>query len=408
MTTTAKMTRTELLQKKFPDVAETALAIEDPSEGKNKYLLWIAKQLKKGHNSSDIAASIAYFHGNPQRFDEKDIAKYKDLKDLENLIKEMGLSKRQERERVKEASQKIFENDDFLCIRVDDKPAMITYGANTKWCTTMKDQHYYEDYVNRGNDFYILIVKNEKAARSSKYAIVRRGLLEFEVYDAVDTRSRSFTEEEEDSLRVVVQAIVVDKPPKNFLREVCSGKIPAEEALEWLSEQTPVTRAFVESKREDLLFRLKSTKELVDVMSVDWERRNLDKVPYERLVEMAQMISGSSERKYNGLKEDLVNRLSSDDVLVFENDVDAKIRAKIASKVSAECAQKFILDSSVTVFKAAARIVDVEYLLNFASDAKSVRRKKAANEIIIERISQAKVRTFILNQNKDVLKTLMD
>lgn len=405
---TTKMTRTELLKKKYPEVAEEALTIDDPSEGKNKYLIWIAKQLKKGHNPSDISASISFFHGNPQRFQEKDVNKYKNLKDLENLIKEMGLSKRQEREKIKESAQKIFENDDFLCVRVDDKPAMITYGVNTKWCTTMKDHHYYEDYVNRGNDFYILIVKNPEIAQSSKYAIVRRGLLEFEVYDAEDSHSRSFTEKEEDALRVVVQAIVMDKPPKNFLREVCSGKVPAEEALEWIKDQTDVTKKFVEEKREDLKYRLKTPQELIKIMNEHWERRNLDKVQYEKLVEMAKVLAGSTDKKLNGLKEDIIKRLSVDDVLIFEEEPEPKIRAMVVGKVEPETAKKFITDKSVTVFKAVARIVDVDYLLNFASESKSVRRKKVANEIIIERISQVKVRTFVLNQPKDVLKTLMD
>ncbi len=402
------MNRVELLQKKYPDFAEMALSVDDPSDGNNKYLVWIAKQLKKGHNVSDISASIKYFHDNPQRFEEKDVNKYKDLKDLENLIKSMGLSKRQEREKEKEGSHKIFENDDFLCIRVDDKPAMIAYGANTKWCTTMKDQTYYEDYVNRGNDFYILIVKNPKAARSTKYAIVRRGLLEFEVYDANDSHSRSFTEEEEDGLRIVVQAIVVDKPPKNYLRQVCSGQIPVDEAVEWLKDQTSITRSYVESKRIDLQYKLKSIDELIEHMSNEWERRNLSNIEYSRLVEMAKKISSSNNKKYNGLKEDLIGVLKEDDKLIFSDDCEVKIRAKVVTHVRPEKAKDFINDKSLAVFKNAARKIDVEYLLSYATDTKSVRRKKAANEIIIERISQVKVRAFVLNQPREILQQLME
>jgi hypothetical protein len=84
------MNRKDLVKKKFPDQAEAALAIEDPSQGKNKYLLWIAKQLKAGHDPSDIGTTIQFFHENPSRFKEKDIHKYKDLKELENLIKGQG------------------------------------------------------------------------------------------------------------------------------------------------------------------------------------------------------------------------------------------------------------------------------------------------------------------------------
>lgn len=402
------MNRVELLQKKYPEQAEIALTVDDPSNGNNKYLLWIAKQLKKGHNVPDISASIKYFHENPQRFEEKDINKYKDLKVLEELIKSMGLSKRQEREKDKEGAQKIFENDDFLCIRIDDKPAMITYGSNTKWCTTMKDQTYYEDYVNRGNDFYILIVKNPTAARSTKYAIVRRGLLEFEVYDANDSHSRSFTEDEEDRLRVVVQAIVMDKPPKNFFRQVCSGIIPADEAIEWLKNQTDVTRTYIEGKRLDLQYKLKSVDEMISIMSVEWERRNISNISYDMIVQMANKLSTFNDRKYKDLKICIVHILKDEDKLIFSADPEPSIRALVVSEVSPEKAKEFFNDSTLAVFKSAARRVDVDYLLNYIEGLTSVRRRKAANEIVIERISQVKVRAFVLNQPKDILSQLME
>lgn len=269
------MNRKELVQKKFPEQAEAALAIEDPSQGKNKYLLWIAKQLKAGHDASDIGTTIQFFHENPNRFKEKDIHKYKDLKELEDLIKDMGLSQRQTKEKDKEGAQKIFENEDFLCVRVDNKPAMIAYGAGTKWCTTMKDQHYYEDYVNNGNDFYIIIAKAKDITKSEKYAVVRQGLLDFKCYDADDTYARNFTDAEEDKLRVVVQSIVVDKPPKNYLREVCQGNVPASEAAEWLKGQTEVTKTFVENKRPDLKLLTKTIDEMIQVFTNHWERRHL-------------------------------------------------------------------------------------------------------------------------------------
>ena len=404
------MNRKELVQKKFPKQAAAALAIEDPSQGKNKYLIWIAQQLKNGHNAADITSTVKFFHENPDRFAQKDIHKYKDLKELEDLIKELGLSKRQVKAKDKEGAEKIFENDDFLCIRVDDKPAMITYGANTKWCTTMKDQQYYEDYVTQGNDFYILITKNPKVVRSSKYAIVRRGLLEFQVYDATDSYSRSFTEQEEDHLREVVQAIVADKPPKNYLREVCAGKIPTAEAAEWLKSQSKVTQKYVENKRPDLQFLCKTINELINIFANTWQRRHMDNMDYAKLLEMAKKVVEKKDKKKElyGLKSDLVNKLKDDDKLVFANDCDARIRTKVAAQVTSDQAKEFFGDRSLSVFRSAARRVDVDYLFDFADKTKSTRKKKAANEVIIERISQEKVRVFVLNQSRDTIKSLMD
>ena len=402
------MNRKTLVEKKFPQQFAAAIAIEDPSQGKNKYLLWVAQQLKKGHNSADITATIQYFHENPERFAQKDIHKYKDLKELEDLIKEMGLSRRKEKAKDKEGAEKIFENDDFLCVRVDDKPAMITYGSNTKWCTTMKDQHYYEDYVTQGNDFYILITKNPKVVRSSKYAIVRKGLLEFQVYDAKDSYSRTFTENEEDHLREVVQAIVADKPPKNYLRQVCNGEISAQDASEWLKEQSKVTQTYVESKRPDLQFLCKSIDELIEIFTNVWQRRHMGNMDYSKMLEIAQKLAASKDKKYYSLKTDLVDKLKGDDRFIFSKDHDARVRAKVATNVSAEKAKEFFGDRALTVFRNAARRVDVDYLFNFADQTKSTRKKKTANEVIIERISQEKVRAFVLDQPRDVIKSLMD
>jgi hypothetical protein len=398
--------RKEILFKKFPDEAQAALAVEDPSEGKNKYLLWIAKQLKQGHNSSDISASLQFFHSNPDRFEEKDINKYKDLKTLEDLIKEMGLSKRKEKEKDKEGGVKIFENEDFLVVRVDDKPAMILYGADTKWCTTMKDHSYYEDYVNNGNDFYILILKKQDVFTSSKYAIVRKSFLEFQVYDAADTYAREFTESEQDKLRIVLQAIIMDKPPKNYLREVCQDRIPSQEAAEWLSRQSSVTQNFVEGKRPDLKFIKKSVDELINIFTDSWNRRHIANLDYAKLLEIAKAIS-----KKNGLYElkvDVLCLLKEDDKLIMSQDQDTRLRARVAAQVSPEKAREFFGDRAISVLKSAARKVEAEYLFNFARETQSVRKRRAINEVIIERISQEKVRQFVLNQSQDVLLTLID
>lgn len=405
------MNRKALVEKKFPEHAKAALKVEDYSRGKNKYLLWIAQQLKNGYNIEDIDATIKFFHENPSRFEEKDIHKYKDLKNLEDLIKDMGLSRRQEKEKNKESAHKIFENDEFLCIRVDDKPAMIAYGANTKWCTTMKDHHYYEDYVNNGNDFYILILKKSKKERtgnlSDKYAIVRKGLLEFQIYDAQDTYHRSFTDEEEDVLRQVVQAIVVDKPPKNYLKLVCDGTVLESEAVEWLRHQSSVTKTYVEGKRPDLRLLTKTADELIEIFIDIWQRKHMHSMNYDRIKNMAETLCQKNAKRYSNLKIDVVRILKGDDVLLFQKDSDAKVRAQVATLAGQTNASKFFDDRALSVVKNAAHQATIDYLFDFTDETKSTRKRKVVNEVIIERISQEKVRKFILEQPRDIIKGLM-
>ena len=402
------MNRKALLEKKFPEVAESALAIPDPTKGKNKYLIWIAQQLQKGYKAEDITSTIAFFHENPDRFEQKDIFKYEALKDLEDLVKEMGLSKRQEKEKDKEGATKIFEDDNFLVVRVDDKPAMIAYGANTRWCTTMKDQHYYEDYVVGGNDFYIIITKNPKAAKSSKYAVARKGFLEFQVYDDQDSYARSFSEKEEDLLRNAVQAIVADKPPKNFIRLICNKQIPANEAIEWLKNQSKKTKDFIERHRPDLIFALKSVDELVEEFTVSWNRRHLRDLDYSIKLDIAKILVTKTNKKYIDLKKNILNMLQDNDILLFAADKDPRIRAAVADRVNAETAKVFFDDRCLSVFKKAAVKVAIDFLFDFVDKTKSTPKKKVANEVIIERISKEKVKDFVLKQPREVIKTLMD
>ena len=153
------MNRIELVKSKFPLHHEAALQVEDPSGGKHKYLLWIAKQLANGHNSTDVSQTLKFFNENPDKFEKKDIHQYNDLKEVEDIVKEFGLSNTKAKDMAKEGGKKIFENDNLMVIRIDNKQAMMVYGSGTKWCTTMEDETYYEDYVYKGTNFYVIISK---------------------------------------------------------------------------------------------------------------------------------------------------------------------------------------------------------------------------------------------------------
>jgi hypothetical protein len=402
------MSRIDTVKETFPDHYEAALKVEDPSGKKHKYLLWIANQLASGHNSPDISQTLKFFDENHDKFTIKDIHKYKDLKDLEDHVKGFGLSNRQAKSQDKDGSDKIYEDDHLMVIRIDDKPAMVLYGANTRWCTTMKDQTYYEDYVDQGNDFYIVIRKNPNSLASSKYAIVRNGLLDFSVYDATDNLARSFSESEEDRLRDAIKAIISDRPPKNYLRLVVNGKIPGPEAAEWLKQQTDVTREYVEEKRPDLRFVYRSVDELIPIFHQPWNRKHLGSIGHERLVIMVEKLKDLKDKENITLKLEILKILKEeDDRLLLAKDSSPQVRAKVVEGVGPEKAREFFADKALAVFRMAARKVEVQFLLDFAAKSKSSRKKKVINEVIAERISQEKVREFILNQPPEVLMELM-
>jgi len=155
--------KVEDLQKKYPDVDVSYVASRDPSPTK-KYLAWMLKQIMNGHIEEDIVPTIQYFHQNIQSFKNKDINSYEDLKDLEEIVKDTEL-KRQEKDNAKlvGSAEKIHEDDSLLLVRPDDKNAVMKYGAGTKWCITMRDATYYEDYTANNTIFYFLIDKSRSS-----------------------------------------------------------------------------------------------------------------------------------------------------------------------------------------------------------------------------------------------------
>lgn len=400
------MARKETVQQRYPDQFDRALSIPDYSKGKNKYLMWIAKQLKAGHNESDISVTLRFFHENINRFIEKDIHEYKDLKELEDIVKNMGASKRQERQKKKEASEKIFEDEYSLVVRVDDKDAMVMYGSETKWCTTMVNQTYYEDYVCRGNDFYIIIRKDKKALKSAKYAVVRKGLLDFEVFDDHDAYARKFSDKECNILYTPVQAIVADRPPKNMLWLVCHKKIDAQEAAEWLNTQSTTTQNFVGEKIPELRFLNKSPEQLIAYItksSFGSQQRMIEVFSGIQDKELLKSIAQEFvKEKYNNslfypLKLHMCKDFSSNIAAIFKDDKDARIRAVVAHNSSPEDAIQFLTDRSTAVIENAAKKIPISKLLDFIDTSKSNLKKDIVKKVLLSRISEKEVMRVIMS-----------
>jgi hypothetical protein len=122
----------------------------------------MVKQAAKGHSQEDIIATVSYFHINVVRFKSKDINFYKDLKDLEDEVKEVSQtrSKTQQRKEVKASgSDDIYEDDEVIVKHIKEKDACQVYGAGTKWCITMSDAPYWEQYIGANVVFYYMLRK---------------------------------------------------------------------------------------------------------------------------------------------------------------------------------------------------------------------------------------------------------
>lgn len=132
------------------------LVAADPSPTK-KYLEWMIKQaIELGTN--DVIPTVEYFHKNIHKFKNKDINSYKTVKELEDKVKEIEAKNATTIESSGKFA-KLLDDENILLVRPDDKQSVMKYGANTKWCITMRDANYYEEYVAANVVFYFIINK---------------------------------------------------------------------------------------------------------------------------------------------------------------------------------------------------------------------------------------------------------
>jgi len=157
--------RVEDVKKKYPDYSDVvvSLSVYDPS-GRNKYLDWMVGQLDKGEDLDDIKKNISNFHKNLQRLkaSEKDINSYKTLKDLQLALSKLTVkSKTQQKEEVKtKEADIVFENEKVIVIEPKSHKASRLYGKGTKWCTSMKEPNYWDEYTFAKNvTFYYALSK---------------------------------------------------------------------------------------------------------------------------------------------------------------------------------------------------------------------------------------------------------
>ncbi len=188
------------LQKKFPAFSDKIkfLASKDPS-GNQKYLEYGVKVLVSGKALEQEIADVLYlFHKFNPRLQIKDINQYLNFTELRDLlfsIKNSGAKTTKEKKEIKfNGAEKKYEDDQVLVLRVKDKAAACFYGANTKWCITMNNESYFEDYDANNFIFYFLLRKDlEQDDPYYKVAIsVQRDfdnkIINIEYWDAKDNQ----------------------------------------------------------------------------------------------------------------------------------------------------------------------------------------------------------------------------
>lgn len=118
----------------------------------------------------------------------KDINKYDSIWGLQAVmtaVNKRKIQKEKEAEAKKDAI-KIYEDDRFLIVEPETHGASCYYGANTKWCTTTKDDtRYFDKYTEEGSLYYIIDKKSPDNI-FGKMALFVRNNGNTEVYDQKD------------------------------------------------------------------------------------------------------------------------------------------------------------------------------------------------------------------------------
>lgn len=232
----------EMSMGKQIEIPESKLLSLDPS-GTKKYLKWIKAQASKGSSVEDLGPTIDYFHKNINRFENKDIYSYKELKDLEDKVKEISSTKSRSEVVSMARSQaiKIVDNDRWVVRRIDGKSACCHYGRDTKWCITMQDSNYFESYSKDNNIFYFLEDKSIEDIKSPKkkfaYLVQRdkKGkVVKTQVYNSHDSMVDTDIASAVDVDKKVISLIKKDikTAPKPFLAKMNDDEVSTDQVDE--------------------------------------------------------------------------------------------------------------------------------------------------------------------------------
>jgi hypothetical protein len=372
-------------KKKYPELEKEIdeLASSDPS-GSQKYLMWSAKQLSLGVSVNDLIPTVEFFHKNGPKFKNRDINAYKTLKELEDELKSISPTKTQERKATKESGvEKMGEDDDYELVHVKNKGASQLYGSGTKWCITMKDHTYFEQYTSANVVFYFALSKTlpdtnplYKVAFAAKRD-VKNEVQGVDIFDATD----KLLEKVPIKLRNLLKIVEQDAPKRemSLLAKIKLGKATEEEieqALKLYDDDAAMLRLIVQNAGNTmkkiapryiqhhnadirvLIARVIDQKYLPEMMNdenggvraaVAW------RVDPSYLPRMMKSI-------YPDVRTAVARCIEPSYLIKMMNDVDGRVRLIVAERIDVQHLSQMMSDDSINVRDMVARRIEPKYL----------------------------------------------
>lgn len=117
----------------------------------------------------ELKDNIEHFHKNPSKYEIKDINQFKDLKSFNDAV-EIAKQKLSRKEQKETGVEKLYEDDNFILMLPKTHKASCRYGANTRWCVTMRDRSgYFERYFSQGPIFFLVDKRRTPSRYTPKY-----------------------------------------------------------------------------------------------------------------------------------------------------------------------------------------------------------------------------------------------
>ena len=138
-----------------------------------RYYLWIAKQVSKGEDLSEVFAVVVEFHARRQRLPpgKRDIHAVKSLNALRKIVDSVSPVSNRKSKQESKGYTEVADFENVTYYRLDTYEGALALSKDTKWCITDEDR--WKDYRDRL--ILVVVVKNKKRRdRFSKFAIVLR------------------------------------------------------------------------------------------------------------------------------------------------------------------------------------------------------------------------------------------
>ena len=135
-----------------------------------KYVNWVLKRNFDGIGNQmmpfdDIIPYLERFDKIRKNLSKKDINQYR-FQEFIDTIEDYGDTKSEERSKLKEGTERIYEDDKILVVKPLTKESSCYYGSGTKWCTAATEYgNRFEQYKAQGALYYLI---NKNTADSSE------------------------------------------------------------------------------------------------------------------------------------------------------------------------------------------------------------------------------------------------